>query len=179
MNKTIVTAAGALALTATLGAAAFAQSKVSDLDKTFAVTVSQGNNAEVMASKLALQKSSSKRVRMIATMLIDQHGKAEGALKKTAQLEKVDLPEGTDEAHKAAYKKLQGLSGEAFDKAYISDNVTDHYKTIALFNKELANGTDTQLRSFATKFLPDIQTHTKMITSLASNYHLPVGMNPK
>ena len=57
MNKTITAAAGVLALTATLsGSGAFAQSKVSALDKTFAVTVSQGNNAEMMGSKLALQE---------------------------------------------------------------------------------------------------------------------------
>lgn len=178
MNKMTFATAGALLLTAMAGAA-HAQSKVSDLDKTFAVTVSQGNMAEVMGSKLALQKSSSKKVRMIATMLIDQHGKAEVALKKTAQLEKVALPEGTDPEHAAMYKKMQGMSGAEFDKAYIAGNVKDHYATIALFNKELNGGTDTQLRSFATKYLPDIETHTKMITSVASNYHIPVGMNPK
>ena len=177
MNKMTFATAGAILLTAV--GVAHAQSKVSELDKTFAVTVSQGNMAEVMGSKLALQKSTSKRVRMIATTLVKQHGAAEVALKKTAQLEKVDLPSGTDAEHVAMYKKLQGLSGDAFDKEYIAGNVTDHYKTIALFKKEMDGGTDTQLRSFAAKYLPDIQTHTKMITSLASNYHIPVGMNPK
>ena len=96
MNKTTFAAAGAILLTARGSGAAYAQSKVSDLDKTFAVTVSQGNNAEVMASKLALKKSSSKKVRMIATMLVKQHGKAQDALMKTAALEKVKLPPGTD-----------------------------------------------------------------------------------
>jgi putative membrane protein len=180
MNRTNMAAASALLLTAgvaVLPGAAQAQSSVGALDKTFAVTVSQGNNAEVMASRLALQKSTSKKVRTIATMLIQQHGQAEVSLKQVAQLEKIDLPPGTDPAHQAAYKKLKGLSGAAFDKAYITDNVTDHYKTIALFNKELNGGTDTQVRSFATKYLPAIETHTQMITAVASNYGIPIATN--
>lgn len=177
MNRMNIAAAGALLLTAGMTTlTAQADSKVSPLDKTFAVTVSQGNNAEIMASRLALQKSSSKRVRGIATMLIQQHGKAETSLKQVAMLESIRLPKGTDEAHRAMYRKLQRLSGADFDRAFIAGNVKDHYKTIALFNKELSNGNDTQVRSFATTYLPDIETHTQMITAVASNYGIPIAI---
>jgi putative membrane protein len=151
------------------------QAAPAGLDQIFAITVSQGNNAEVMASRLALKKSSSKRVRKLANLLAMQHGAAEASLKQVAASEKIHLPAGTDEKHRALYSELQGLSGAAFDRKFIEANVGDHYKTIALFNKEMANGKNTAVRSFATRYLPDIETHTQMITAIASNYHIPVA----
>ena len=173
MNRINLVAVGAALLVA--GSAAHAQSKSSSLDRMFAVTVSQGNMAEVMSSQLALKKTSSEKVRKIATMLIQQHGQAETSLKKVAAQEKIMLPSGTDAKHREMYKKLEGMSGAGFDKEYIAAQVGDHFKTIALFNKELTGGTDTAIRSFATRYLPDIETHTQMITAVASNYGIPVG----
>jgi len=175
MNQRMIGAIGALMFTGLTATVAHADSKVSPLDRTFAVTVSQANNAEVMTSRLAMQKSGSKKVRTIAMMLIEQHGKAEQALKQVAMAEKIRLPEGTDAEHRAAYRKLQRLSGAAFDRTFVANNVADHYKAIALFNKELNGGNDTQVRSFATTYLPDNETHTQMITALASNYKIPTA----
>jgi len=172
--KLISFAAAAMLLTAGAGAA---NAQVSGIDKTFAITVSQGNNAEVMSSQLALKKSSSVQVRKIAAMLVQQHGQAEVALKQVATMEKIMLPPGTDAKHRAIYRKLSRLSDVAFDRAYIAALVPDHYMTIGLFNKEMTTGTDSQIRSFAAKFLPAIQTHTQMITAVASNYNIPVAEN--
>ena len=175
MNQINLVAVGAVLLV--VGSAAHAQSKSSSLDRMFAVTVSQGNVAAVMSSQLALKKTSSEKVRKIATMLIQQDGQAETSLKDAAAQEKIMLPSGTDAEHREIYKKLEGMSGAGFDKEYIAAQVGDHFKTIALFNKELTSRTDTAVRYFATRFLPDIETHTRMITAVASNYGIPVGLS--
>jgi hypothetical protein len=40
-------------------------------------------------------------------------------------------------------------------------------------NKQLEDGNETHVRSYAAKYLPDIQTHTQMIHNVASNLGIP------
>lgn len=144
-------------------------------DRTFAITVGQGNVAEVQASRLALKKSDNKGVRRVATMLITQHSEAQTALMQAGSRVHVRVPDDTDAAHKAALRKLTRLSGRAFDKAYLKGLVRDHYKTIALFNLELKNGNNSTIHGFAARYLPDIETHTQHITAQASKFGIPTS----
>lgn len=179
--KTGIAIAAALVV---MGAAqqARADEKFTPQDKIFVMKASQGNNAEIMSSKLALQKSQDKNVRKVADMLVKEHGEAEDNLKQLASTYKMKIPPGTDPKHEAVYKKLQGMSGAAFDKAYMKGQVKDHYATIAMFKKELDKGNQTEVRSFAVKWLPGIENHTQMITSVASNMGIKTatktGMTP-
>ena len=177
----IVFAAAASVVALTTGTAR-ADEKFSPQDKVFVMKVSQGNNAEIMSSKLALQKSGDKKVRMIASMLVKEHGEAEANLKQLGSVYKMKVPSGTDPAHKAMYRELQGMRGASFDKAYLKGQVKDHYATIAMFKKEMDKGNQTEVRSYAAKWLPGIENHTQMITSVASNQGIKTatktGMTP-
>lgn len=185
MNETKNVAAAVVASLVVVGAGAGiarADEKFAEQDRMFMMKASQGNNAEIMTSRLALKKSQDKRVRMIATMLVKEHGAAEANLKQLAKAYKRTVPSGTDAAHMAMYRKLQGMSGPSFDKAYLAGQVKDHYATIALFKKEMENGNQTQVRSYAAKWLPGIENHTQMITATASNVGIQTatktGMTP-
>jgi len=174
-NRSIVTALiGALLMLAS-GTPTHADQKASALDRAFVKTVSQGNNAEIMTSRLALKKSHDKDVRMVADMLLKQHSQAEGALKKVAAACRLDAPAGTDPEHKALFRRLSRLSGPAFDKAFLTAQVHDHYMVLALFKKEMSNGTQSDVRDFAARFLPDIDNHTKVITNVAGNRGVEVA----
>lgn len=164
-----------LAIAGGLLGPAHADETMNAMDKQFVRKVAQGNLAEIQTSRLALKKSSNKRVQMIASMLIREHGVAQKDLKAVAQLHTVSLPAQTDPMHKAEYRRLSRLSGTAFDKAYMKGQVRDHNATVALFNKELANGNETHVRSYAAKYLPGIQNHTGMIHNVASNLGIPVS----
>jgi hypothetical protein len=67
------------------------------------------------------------------------------------------------------------MSGASFDKAYMQGQVRAHNATVALFNKQLEDGNETHVRSYAAKYLPDIQTHTGMIHNVASNMGITVA----
>lgn len=175
LTKNLTAVMGAMAAVSVLTSSAYADEKMNAMDKQFTTKVSQGNIAEIKTSQLALKKSSNKNVRMIATMLIQQHGKSQKDLKSVAQLHTVSLPADTDPMHKREYRMLSRMSGAAFDKAYMKGQVRDHNATVALFNKELSAGNETHVRSFAAKYLPDIQNHTLMIHNVASNLGIPVA----
>lgn len=166
---------GTVIAAGSITASAYADEKMNAMDRQFVTKVSQGNIAEIESSRLALKKSQDKRVRMIAAMLIQQHGKAQKDLKSVAQLHTVSLPADTDPMHRREYRMLSRLSGMSFDKAYMKGQVRDHNMTVAIFNKELSSGNETHVRSFAAKYLPDIQNHTGMIHNVASNLGISVA----
>jgi putative membrane protein len=48
-----------------------------------------------------------------------------------------------------------------FDRGYAEHLVTEHEKTIALFETESTSGSDAELKAFATKTLPTLKEHLK------------------
>ncbi len=62
--------------------------------------------------------------------------------------------------------KMRKLEGAAFDQAYIADQIKDHEKAIALFEKEARSGKDAELKAFAEKTLPTLKDHLTAVRSL-------------
>lgn len=55
-------------------------------------------------------------------------------------------------------KKLEGLSGAEFDRAYMTHMVEAHEKSVELFN-ETAVSAQGDVQNFARKTLPTLKTH--------------------
>ena len=98
--------------------------------------------------------------------MIDAHTKAEAELKEVATTKGVTLPKDTSEPNKAAYAKLTKLNGAAFDSTYTKVQRDGHESAVAVFKAEIADGKDPDVKAFATKMLPEIQSHLDMIKSL-------------
>jgi putative membrane protein len=64
--------------------------------------------------------------------------------------------------------KLEVLTGDTFDKAYIKNQVSAHERTVSLFKKEIASGTDAQAKAFAKETLPTVQAHLRKIRPIAA-----------
>jgi putative membrane protein len=98
--------------------------------------------------------------------MVTDHGKANDELKTIAASKGVTLPTTLDAKHQAMYDKLNALSGADFDKAYISMMVTAHKKDDALFTNEASNGTDADVKAFASKTDMVVKDHLSMIESI-------------
>jgi putative membrane protein len=77
------------------------------------------------------------------------------------------LPGGPSLMEKAMGKELKMKSGDSFDKAYIKSQIKAHKDTIALFQKEISSGQDSQAQQFASATLPTIQSHLDKINQIA------------
>lgn len=139
---------------------------VNDIDQEFALKAGMGNTAEVEAGQLAENKGDNKEVRDFGAMMVKDHGEAQGKLKAIAGSLSVSAPDSVDQEHKDLKTKLSDLSGKAFDKAYIDAQLKDHRATIALFEKEINGGSNTQLKEFATSTLPHIKMHLEKAEKL-------------
>jgi putative membrane protein len=137
-----------------------AEKKDLPLDQEFARKVAQINAGEVKLGRLALEQSSNPRVRAFAEKLVKEHGDANGAL-RVAVGKNVVLPQEVSAECKECFDKLSRLKGPEFDKAYMQEQVKGHEMAVKLFENEIANGKDPQIKEFAARTLPAIKDHLR------------------
>lgn len=145
-----------------------AADKLSAQDRSFVHDAAQGGLAEVQEGKLAQQKASSADVKQFANTMVTDHTKANDELKRIAQEKGVTAPARTSEQEATAEANLRKESGTQFDRDYIKQQIGDHQKTIALFEKQVNSGSDPDLKSFAQETLPILRRHLEMAQGLSS-----------
>jgi len=138
-------------------------------DKKFVTDAALGGMAEVELGKLATQKASSDGVKQFGQKMVDDHSKANDQLKEIASKESITIPDSLDSKHQSRIEKLSKLSGPDFDKAYIKDQVKDHKKDVSEFKSEAENGSNPNIKQFASTTLPTLQEHLSMAQDLSKN----------
>lgn len=118
-----------------------------------------GGKAEVELAKIAAEKAQHPEVRQFAEQMIQDHTRANENLKKVAQKEGAQVPQELDPEHKQTLERLQKLSGEEFDRAYMEQQVKEHEKTVQMFEQQVKGGKDPEVKAFARDALPTLKHH--------------------
>jgi predicted outer membrane protein len=145
-------------------AAAFAQAAT---DADFAKNAAIGGMAEVQAGKLAVAYGSGD-AKTIGQQMVTDHTKMNMELTALAKSKGMALPASLDTTHTAMINDLSKTTGHGFDRKYLTGQVTEHQKTIALFQQEADHGTDPDLKALAAKALPELQQHLNMFQAAAA-----------
>jgi putative membrane protein len=138
-------------------------------DSSFLKSAAQGGMFEVELGQLAQQKASNPAIKEFGAMMVKDHTAANEKLKALAASEQVSLPEGPSLMQKASKSRLNMLSGDSFDKAYVKDMIDDHKDDIEEFQKEVSEGKDPQAKAFASATLPTLQMHLQRIQAIAAS----------
>jgi putative membrane protein len=136
-------------------------------DKAFVKKALGGSMAEVQMGQLALEKSSDDQVKQFAQKMVDDHGKMIEQMKPAAQQMGVEVPSTPPKNAMKSMDKMKGLSGDAFDQAYIKDMVKDHKKDSAEFKQEASTTQNPQLKELVTQGSQVIDGHLQMIQQIA------------
>ncbi|KIA96385.1 membrane protein [Pedobacter kyungheensis] len=142
---------------------------VDEADAKFTTQAAVGGMAEVELGKMALEKSSNAKVKEFATMMVKDHGMANTELMAIAKQKNITLPSTVDEEHKQKMDDLSKKTGADFDKAYVDAMVNGHKSTLKLMEDESKDGKDADLKSFATKTAPIVQSHLVMINKISDS----------
>jgi putative membrane protein len=138
-------------------------------DKTFVEGAALSNMTEVDFGNLALTKGSSEMVRDFAEHMIMEHTQAQTELRTLANnYGNVNWPNEMDAQHKQIKQQLEAMSGHQFDSMYMASQVNDHQMTLNMFQTEISSGTVQSVKSYATKYLPNIQMHFQRADSIKS-----------
>lgn len=131
-------------------------------DKVFVEEALKGGMAEVQLGQLALQKSNNVDVKQFAQKMVDDHTKMGDQMKQVAQQIGVKVPDGPSKKDKEMIAKLQALSGDDFDKAYMKDMVKDHKNDLGDFKTEADNGSNPTVKNAASQGSQIINQHLQM-----------------
>ena len=105
-------------------------------NNTFWSEVAQGGMTEVMASTAALQRAQSADVKQFAQQMVTDHTAVNEELKTLAASKSVTLPATPSEKQQSNIAKLNARSAADFDREYMKMMVSDHEKTVKLFQRE-------------------------------------------
>ena len=144
----------------------------SSSDKKFVESALKGGNAEVKLGQLAAEKGSSEDVKQFGQKMVDDHTKMSEQMKQIAQQEGMKVPEGIPAKDKALESKLNSLSGDAFDRAYISAMVKDHKKDLSEFKQEADSGNDTSIKDAASHGAQVISEHLQLAEQIAQKHNI-------
>src|SRR5213595_2321109 len=125
-------------------------STLSSADKAFIKDAAKGGMMEVAMGRVAEENATDSEVKKFGARMVKDHSKANEDLKAIAKEENVEWP-----AEKEAGKWKS-------DKDYMAAMVKDHEKDLAAFEKEAKNGSDLDLKSFASKTAKTVRDHLKM-----------------
>ena len=99
--------------------------------------------------------------------MVDDHTKANDQLKQIAQQQGIAVPDKLDAKDAATKARLEKLSGQEFDRAYMHDMVTDHTQDVTEFKHEASSGKDSTVKNFAEQTVPTLEDHLKEAKSIA------------
>ena len=155
--------------TAQTGAAP-AASTLNAADQRMLKTMALTNLAEIEAGRMAQSKTQSDAVRTFAQRMIDDHTKALADIRQLAQTKGVPLPTEADRAQKRKAERLAALSGDAFDRAYLSQaGVADHKRSHAMLREVQARAKDPDLQALAARTLPVVDQHLNSAQEVHKN----------
>ena len=161
MKSSLIVFTCALLLAAT---GAFAQG-AGPTDPQIAHIVVTANQVDIDAGKLAEQKGSSKEVRDFGKMMVTDHsGVNKQAVELVTKLKVKPEDNPTSQSLKSGgaenVKKLEGLKGAAFDKAYIDHEVAYHQQVLDAVDKTLIpNAKNEELKALIVKVRPAFVAH--------------------
>jgi putative membrane protein len=161
MKPSLVIAASVLALAAS---AVSAQSSGPN-DAQIAAIVVTANQVDIDAGKLAVSKSTDKSVKEFAQRMITDHtGVNKAATDLVTKLkvkpEENSTSKGLQKSGDETLKRLNGLKGAAFDKAYVDNEVTYHQTVLDALDKTLIpSAKNAELKALLVKVRPAFVAH--------------------
>ena len=136
-------------------------------DKMFIRKAAEGGMAEVQLGQLAADKATSPEVKSFGQKMVTDHTTLNNDMKPIADSLGVMLPKKLKKEDQAEYDKLSALSGDDFDKEYLTFMVKDHHMDLREFRQESAVAQDPSLKAAVDKGFAVIREHTQMVDRMA------------
>jgi len=129
---------------------------LSAADKAFMKDAAKGGMMEVAMGRVAEQNATDSEVKNFGARMVKDHSKANDELKALAREQNVQLPA---EKEPGKWKS---------DKDYMGQMVKDHEQDLAAFEKEAKDGSDPNVKSFASKTSDVVRKHLEMAKKVDS-----------
>ena len=148
-------------------------------DKKFLRDIAQGGLAEVKMGQLATTKGTTDDVKTFGSRMVADHTQMAKDLSPIADEMGVRLPKDLSKPDQAELEKLSKLSGDDFDKEYITVMLADHRNDLRAFRQESMATNDTALHAEIDKSAAVVREHMGMIVKLAKEKGVALPPRPQ
>jgi putative membrane protein len=149
------------------GTAPRTASQLAEGDRAFVIAALSDGKAAMQAARLAASKGASPRVKAFAEHLRVEHSNANLVLGEIARNKGLTMSESIPEKESARLDELRQLSGAELDAAFLHHfGTAGHEETIDLFERQLRDGIDADLRAFAGETLVALRRHLQIARDL-------------
>src|SRR5262249_46299940 len=115
-----------------------------------------------------MQRAARPSVRSFAERMVTDHGRANAELAALAKSKGIAVPTAVEPARQATRDRLSALNGADFDRAYMSEVLSDHMADVALFEGEGAAARDAAIKAWAARTLPTLRDHLALARQVNS-----------
>jgi putative membrane protein len=158
-------------------AASSAASQLSPVDYNFVAQANLGAPFQVDSGRLAEEMATTAAIRDYARLMVVTHIPVIDALNAILQHKGITAPPETllHGAYDTMIASLKAERTAALDRDYVDGQVEYQRGNSALFEGEIQNGTDPDLKEFARQTLPKIQDHLERALKLAESVKFDAG----
>jgi putative membrane protein len=137
------------------------------VDETFALFAASSGLAEIDGARLALKNSKNAEVREYAETIVRDHTRNAEELRRIVAPRGLKLPAAPTGRHADMVTKLAGVQPQDTETAFLQRfGVDAHKETIALFERQVVDGKDPQLKRYAEQTLKALREHLSAAQTL-------------
>ena len=132
----------------------------------FVSSAIKGNREEIMMAQMAFQKSTNPQIKFLAQRLINDHQQMLQELQKLNGGNAMSNMNDSAAMNNNQAMANNNLSGNEFDRKWVSDMIMGHTKTINEFKAELGKTQNADVKNLITRSLPTISEHLRQLEAL-------------
>lgn len=137
-------------------------------DSAFVREAMSGSLLEVRLGSLAEARASAPAVKQFGQRMVSDHGAMQKQWSALASSSGMRVSAALDAGKQQQVTRLGGLSGAAFDQAYMSTMVQDHQNDVAAFRQQASSARSAEVRQLASSGLATIEQHLSLAQQVAS-----------
>lgn len=143
-------------------------------DREFVTNAARGSVMEVQLGNLTAQKAASEDVKRFGQRMATDHSQLGQTLRQLASNLNITLPQELTTEQQNLVKKLENLTGKAFDREYIKEMVAIHTKDVSEFERAAAQATNEDIKQFASQSVSMLRDHLKLAREVAAKLGVKV-----
>ena len=174
MRKTAYTLCVALMVAAGVGTGLARTADPMPKDQSFLLEAAAAQEAEISLGRMATERAKTDRVKQFGQRMIDDHQRAGKEVSELAPQMGIKPIEILPMVHKDKAQQLSQLTGEDFDRSYITYMFKDHLHDVTEFEQNMQDLKNPQVQQWASATLPVLKEHLTMARDIADE--LGIGL---